>query len=918
MKKRTVCFLLVLVLLIGSLAGANALSAAENQRSGGTEDYSQYDVSKYDVGIYTTPFWEGDVVVNESVFPLTAKDGTLAPFKLIYPATKILYVKNYTLDKTYIEGVDYTLNDAGELVIIPTGSIETFNYSYIHPDTNPNNYDWNVYYPRRDEPGIEPGWEFWEESSRLSRQLIAVTYVHEENLSISRPAAVGDALPKTMEKLSSGQSLRIVTCGDSVTQGAQASSFLGIRPNAPAYPKMTQDALRAKWNNKNVTVINSGIGGSTSEWNEGTLYSTIVEKEPDLLTMCYGMNDSSVDRVGYTDEEFRENIVGQIEYVKDWLPECEILLVSSIYGNIYTFDRSRYESHARVLAEIAEEYAGQGVAFADPQAIERQMMERKEFVDFMGDNMVHPNDFGMRLITQTITDALRYSSVDDSVADAMKKLRAAVKPSRGKEALYEKLLEEVQLALSALDSEEAINAELAKRGAELAEAMRYCADGYHAFKFVYIAPRCDADGSRHNECTYCGYKKGLTTIPELPGSHLLGESVVALTATELNDGKTERHCVKCPYIEEQTVPALGTGEIDHVYYADFGCNYMASSFKPFSRGNGTVIFDVLPVDVTERSNPSGPCYVGAWIGQSYTIVAGYDFKMQQFIVAKNDLPFTSSPEDADIFARQAFAWSKKSDGTYDEHCIAVNVASDTVRIFCDGVEMLSVKNSAFRKTSSNLLLLYSKGEFALDNIKVSENTDFDPATQVGTLLWSEDFENGMSAFNSKWTLGGYTTVHVEPFSLQGHYTAPHNHNNVTVAHYESSCIRAGYDELECSLCSERTIVQNGDRALGRHVFISRTESDSAYEYHCLFCDEIIREPKSADGPTIIVAGDADGSGTLSVRDAVMVMRRIVGWDINVGSVHAADFNGDGRINARDVLMMLMYIVNGKLSIDSFH
>lgn len=420
MKNRTLCVILSSVLLLCACGKESAdpgttndtVSPATTAETTGAlsenTDYPEYDVDAYDARIYTTPFWDGNVVVNESVFPLGDKDGNLSPFKLVYPATKILYVKNYTLNKTYEEGKDYTLNEDGELVILPTGSIETFDYRYIHPNRNPDNYDWDVYYPHRNEPGIEqPGWEFWEESSKLSKQLIAVTYVHAEDDSISRPAAVGSALPRTMEKLTSKQSVRIVTCGDSVTVGAQASSSLGIKPHAPAYPEMTRDALQIKFNNPNVVVINSGIGGSTSDWEPHTLDKTIVENDPDLVTLCYGMNDSSVDRIGYTDEKFRENIVGQIEYIKSKLPDCEILLVSSIYGNIYTFDRSRYESHARVLQEIADEYTGKGVAFTDPQAIERQMLERKEFVDFMGDNMVHPNDFGMRLITQTIADSLR-------------------------------------------------------------------------------------------------------------------------------------------------------------------------------------------------------------------------------------------------------------------------------------------------------------------------------------------------------------------------------------------------------------------------------------------------------------------------------------------------------------------------------
>ncbi len=402
----------ILAGLLSAAMVATTLITCINVFAADEIDYSGYDTTHYDVAQYTRPYWEGDVIVNECVFPLRAEDGSLAPFKLTYPATKIIAVRNYTLDKKYVEGVDYTLNADGELVITDSGSIPTYNYRYLHPNTNPNNYDVNVYYPRRDQADIEPGWEYWNEGTELSYATICVTYVHDDDGSIERPAAIGADLPLTMEKLTTGQPLKIVTCGDSVTAGAHASASLGISPRAPAYPMMTQDALRYKFDNPNVVVSNSGIGGATSDWDVSTLNRTIISKNPDLVTLCYGMNDSSYDRIGYTDEYFRNNITGQIDYIKSRLPNCEILLISSLYGNIYTFDRSRYESHARVLHEIADEYKGQGVAVVDPQAIQNQMMQRKEFIDYMADNMVHPNDFGMRLTTQTIVDALRYNDSD--------------------------------------------------------------------------------------------------------------------------------------------------------------------------------------------------------------------------------------------------------------------------------------------------------------------------------------------------------------------------------------------------------------------------------------------------------------------------------------------------------------------------
>ena len=59
----------------------------------------------------------------------------------------------------------------------------------------------------------------------------------------------------------------------------------------------------------------------------------------------------------------------------------------------------------------------------------------------------------------------------------------------------------------------------------------------------------------------------------------------------------------------------------------------------------------------------------------------------------------------------------------------------------------------------------------------------------------------------------------------------------------------------------------------------------------------------------VVAGDADGDGVLNALDVRLLMRFIIGYDVEIDR-KAADFNGDGKFNNRDVLMMLLAIVNG--------
>ena len=370
---------------------------------------ARYDIDRYDAAIYTEPFWTTDVVVNESVFPLVGEHGERT-FRLTYPATRILFVKSYTLDRRYAEGADYALTGGGDLYIPEGSAIPMQPYLYLHPDANPENKPTEVFYPHRKVTGSEPDrWEFWDESKMLSEQLISVTYEHKADGSIPRPAAIGRFLPRTMARLTGGGEIRILVAGDSLTGGAHASKCLGIAPYAPPFAPMTGDALRLMYPEAKIELIPAGIGGGTSEKlvRDGLVEEQITSKSPDLVLIAYGMNDSNDERIGFTDERFRTNILTLIGEIRERLPECEILLVSSVYGNTFTFDPSRYEAHARILAEIAAKMAG--VAFCDPQSVERQVLRRKAFADMMADNMVHPNDFGMRLIAQTIADSLRAS-----------------------------------------------------------------------------------------------------------------------------------------------------------------------------------------------------------------------------------------------------------------------------------------------------------------------------------------------------------------------------------------------------------------------------------------------------------------------------------------------------------------------------
>lgn len=164
------------------------------------------------------------------------------------------------------------------------------------------------------------------------------------------------------------------------------------------------------------------------------------------------MNDASSEM---STAEYARNMEGQVAYIKDKLPDCEILLLTSPYGNPYTFSMSLYEAHAKKLHEIAARWDGVGVS--DAQKIEKDLMQKKDFLDFMGDNMVHPNDFGMRLLSQSIVSGFSVSDIAAYRETVMRDMEAKVFPPDYKDDGYTEqrraVLDTARERIATLDSE---------------------------------------------------------------------------------------------------------------------------------------------------------------------------------------------------------------------------------------------------------------------------------------------------------------------------------------------------------------------------------------------------------------------------------------------------------------------------------
>ena len=64
------------------------------------------------------PFWQSNVMRNEQLM-IVEKDG-VTQGKLLYEPTRVISVRDWTLEREYVEGIDYEIN--GNVITLPEGS----------------------------------------------------------------------------------------------------------------------------------------------------------------------------------------------------------------------------------------------------------------------------------------------------------------------------------------------------------------------------------------------------------------------------------------------------------------------------------------------------------------------------------------------------------------------------------------------------------------------------------------------------------------------------------------------------------------------------------------------------------------------------------------------------------------------------
>jgi len=191
---------------------------------------------------------------------------------------------------------------------------------------------------------------------------------------------------RTRLDLEAGADATIVCFGDSITAG------YAVRRG---FPSFWREALRQRFPDAEIEMINSGISGDTSQDGLARLDWAVLSYEPDLVTINFGINDCVL---GLDLEEFEMNLVEMVRRIRAG-PNSEVLLLSSQPLQTPPYDRmvrDYYQAVERVAREM-------DVGFVDVYgAWMRRVLSGTSLGSLILSGLDHPNEAGYQIIAEEL------------------------------------------------------------------------------------------------------------------------------------------------------------------------------------------------------------------------------------------------------------------------------------------------------------------------------------------------------------------------------------------------------------------------------------------------------------------------------------------------------------------------------------
>jgi GDSL-like Lipase/Acylhydrolase family len=199
------------------------------------------------------------------------------------------------------------------------------------------------------------------------------------------------ALKKTLAKLKSGEPVKIIFWGDSITCGANAT-----KPEF-GYAALTEKKLRALYPHANMTIKNLGIGGSSIATRITTIEPALKSFHPDMVLIEF-INDIQfpIERIEPLYERVYQmgHVYGfETLYVNPFFPDPGLLNLHNALEvatiPYYKFVRNTSRKYGWAMADSAKRW----------QSLDREGL-RADLL--MQDGVVHLNNFGHEMLAEEV------------------------------------------------------------------------------------------------------------------------------------------------------------------------------------------------------------------------------------------------------------------------------------------------------------------------------------------------------------------------------------------------------------------------------------------------------------------------------------------------------------------------------------
>lgn len=338
------------------------------------------------------PFWESDTMQGESVLFVQSEPGRPADAHLAFTPLAVPQLHSCLGTATYVHGTDFTWNKGSRTLVRTEGSRLPFLADQqLHPPRGSQKFGTC----RDRECDL-----LFAEGVELLRHQCAVFYRHQRDGWQTPPSFRQHThMPSLAARLRSGEGVKVVLLGDSISVGHNASGLCDVAPRNPGYGKLFADSLTRRFG-AHVDFTNLSVSGMGSEWGIGQMDAAVAAK-PDLLILAFGMNDASAHVPA---PQFATNLQQCMDILHDRSPAAEFVLLSSMVGNPEWTgtDMAAYPVYRDTLLGLRRP----GVAVADVTSVWLQLLNNKRYIDLSGNGLNHPNDFGHCVYAQVLNSTI--------------------------------------------------------------------------------------------------------------------------------------------------------------------------------------------------------------------------------------------------------------------------------------------------------------------------------------------------------------------------------------------------------------------------------------------------------------------------------------------------------------------------------